>query len=360
MNQTSEIDKNFSNNTKSSDDLRYYDIMDGVFAISGFAWLDIDKVFCRFPQSKLSRLSSLLQEHSWHTSGGMVRFKTDSQAIAIKAELGNFADMSHMTRAGSGGFDLYLGTGSEKNHFKTAMPSINGSEINSILAEGLGKEVREWTINFPLYGGVKKVTIGVNDGCVIEMPSPFTIKKPIVFYGSSVTQGGCASRPGNDYTHHICRWLDANCLNFGFSGNAKGEKEVADILSTLEMSAFVMDYDYNTPNIEHLERTHSPFFQVMRKAQPNIPIVFVSAPVVNNQCLEYIQRKDVIEKTFHEALELGDKNVYFVDGGTLFGEHDRDACTVDGCHPNDLGFMQMAKTLYPVIKKALAGSLNEN
>lgn len=65
------------------------------------------------------------------------------------------------------------------------------------------------------------------------------------------------------------------------------------------------------------------------------------------------QRRDVIRRTYENALKAGDKNVYFVDGDTLFGNSERTACTVDRCHPNDLGFERMYRAVLPTLKKAL-------
>lgn len=115
-------------------------------------------------------------------------------------------------------------------------------------------------------------------GSKIGKPTPYSIEKPIVFYGSSITQGGCASRPGNSYTHIICRWLDANMVNLGFSGNAKGEPEMAELISQIDMGALVMDYDHNAPDAEYLLNTHENFFKIIRSNHPYLPVIFVSKP----------------------------------------------------------------------------------
>ena len=142
-------------------------------------------------------------------------------------------------------------------------------------------------------------------------------------------------------------------VNLGFSGNAKGEAEMANLIATLQMSAFVMDYDHNAPDVEHLEKTHETFFNIIRKAQPELPVIFLSKPDFDKNPDINALRREVIYNTYISALNNNDKHVYFVDGQTLFGEKDRDACTVDGCHPNDLGFMRMAEKIYPVLKHAV-------
>ncbi|HML49120.1 MAG TPA: SGNH/GDSL hydrolase family protein, partial [Clostridia bacterium] len=150
----------------------------------------------------------------------------------------------------------------------------------------------------------------------------------------------------------LARFLDADFVNLGFSGNAKGEPEMARYIAGMEMSAFVLDYDHNTPNPEHLERTHGPFYDIVRQAQPDLPIVLVSSP--NSDTLkEGTQRRAVIRATYDRALAQGDRKVYYVPGDALLGRDHRECCRVDGTHPNDLGFMRMAETILPALAAAL-------
>lgn len=347
-----EIDENFVIPCTRKNKYTYMDVTSGIFEISGFPWIKSNKSFCRLGIDSLHKFSEGIQHLAWYTSGGVVRFISDSPAIAIRVQLISANDMSHMPRSGSSGIDLYIGNGKNKKFVKSAMPRSGQKEYEAIF-EGFEQKVREWTINMPLYNGVKKLEIGLLSGTKLEKPSDYSIENPIVFYGSSITQGGCASRPGNSYTHIICRWLNANMVNLGFSGSAKGEPEMAELISRIEMSAFVMDYDHNAPDIEHLKKTHENFFKTIRKAQAHLPVVIVSMPDFDKTPDESEARRAIIYETYKNAINRDDKNVYFVDGQTLFGSENRDACTVDGCHPNDLGFMRMAENMYPIIKQAL-------
>ena len=65
------------------------------------------------------------------------------------------------------------------------------------------------------------------------------------------------------------------------------------------------------------------------------------------------QRRKIIYKTYINAVNNKDKNVYFIDGEKLFGTTDRALCTIDMTHPNDLGFYRMAEYIEPVIKNIL-------
>ncbi len=342
------IDKNFAVKTSTGEDVEVYSVKNPPFEVDGLAWFNENKEFVRIKKEDRKNLNEGVRFLSDHTSGGCVRFKTNSSFIAIKATVMDSTTMNHMTRVGSAGFDVYV-----NNEFKyMAVSSDQTDKIDCMPSVNLGREEKEITINFPLYNGVKELYIGLEKGSTLSAPKPYSIDKPVLFYGSSITQGGCASRPGNSYTTMISRWLDIPVLNFGFSGSAKGETEMAELIASIDMSCFVFDYDYNAPNPEHLKATHEPFFKIIREKHPNLPVIFIT--LANNCDLpDTIKRREIIYKTYQNALENGDKHVYFLNGKEIYTDEDRDACTVDGCHPNDLGFYRMGKAICPLVEKAL-------
>lgn len=351
--QLKQTDKNMVIPIMQGEDISYLDVTAGFFEISGFPWLDSDRCFCRLKKDSISRFGEGIQRLAMHTSGGILRFACDSPVLGVRVELTSGDDMSHMPRSGSSGVDLYIGRGKEKRFYKTAMPDTYGETKYEALYRGYGSGMNEWTVNFPLYNGISRFQIGLVPGSIIQKPTTYTIQKPIAFYGSSITQGACASRPGNAYTHILCRWLDAGMVNLGFSGGALGEPGMAELIASLSMSLFIMDYDHNAPGVEHIRNTHENFFKIIRKAQPLLPVIFVTRPDTDADPEECALRRDMIYRTYSNALQAGDKNVYFVDGHHLFGKENRDACTVDECHPNDLGFMRMAESIFPTAKQAL-------
>ena len=294
-----------------------------------------------------------VQELAWHTSGAAIRFKTDSAFIAVVAELRNADIMPHMPVTGKSGFDLYWGENRNKKFSKNICPELHKTSMTKPIAENLPKEMTECTIYLPLYNGVNEMRIGLCPEARIEAPSRYSIEKPILFYGSSITQGGCASRPGNSYTNIVSRNLDADSINLGFSGNAKGESLMAETIASLELSMFVMDYDHNAPTKEHLAETHEKFFRIFRNRHPHTPVLIVSKCDCDNDLRDSEERRVIIRKTWENAISEGDENVYFLDGKRLFGNFNRDSCTVDGCHPNDLGFMRMAETFISTIEDIL-------
>lgn len=366
------IDKNFKTDNNMPQDIVFYDSFSEPFCINGLYLKDGKNVFTRLPLSyeKREDISEGVRALMRDTTGGRIRFATSSPYIAVIVELGRIMNMYNMAPTGHSGIDVYTAKRGEKDfkYIKTFIPSV--SEGTLIYTGFL--EFNEWDdfiereviLNLPLYNSVNSVKIGIKDGEKLFPPVPYKIDKPVYFYGSSITQGGCASRPGNSYMAHISRWLDCDFCNLGFSGNAKGEKEIAEFIASNDMSAFVLDYDANAPSVEHLEETHYPFYKIVRDKHPDIPIVIVSYPRFDKRppflsVLRDTYTKDqrvcnyIIRKTYLKAIEEGDRNVYYIDGSTLFGTDEYDSCTVDSCHPNDLGFYKMAKTIYPILKKAL-------
>ncbi|MFA6290310.1 MAG: SGNH/GDSL hydrolase family protein [Victivallales bacterium] len=353
-----DIDQNFRAQEINNKKYHFLNMAEKPFELAGFAWFDKEKEFCRLPAQMISKESPLndgAKALSWCSSGAMVRFKTDSHAIALKAELRNNGIMVHMPLSGQSGFDLYLKSGKGLSFHRNIRPSAEKPDfVEGVFDESLDGKMHEYVIYLPLYNGIKTVEIGFAPGAKLLAPSPFKYPAPILFYGSSITQGGCASRPGNAYSHFLTRWLDANMINLGFSGSGRGETVMAECIASLKLSAFVMDYDHNAPNPEHLGKTHEVFFRTIRKKQPELPIVLMSKCDFDTGNLEInSKRREIIKRTYTNAIKAGDKHVYFVDGEKLFGKTDRDACTVDGCHPNDIGFLRMAETVFPVLNKAL-------
>ena len=142
-------------------------------------------------------------------------------------------------------------------------------------------------------------------------------------------------------------------INYGFPGNARGELAVAEYIKNIDMSVFVYDYDHNAETPEDLQRTHKPFFDVIRKQNPSLPIIMMTRPCGDSDVEDMEKRRRIVLDTYGGALAAGDKNVYFVDGKEMLGTDERHACTIDLIHPTDLGFMRMAKYVLPTLKKAL-------
>ena len=345
-----QIDRNFlAGSSIESEELEWYRLPDERFEIRGLAEAK-DGMYYRLPESIVDCVNEGVCTLGRHTAGGRIRFATDSTVIAYRAQLRYTGSMPHMPLTGSAGTDLFV----DGRSVTTFRPVNDNEEWYEGFAENLPDDMKQVEMGLPLYNGLQHIYVGVKAGSRVELPKPYAVDRPVVYYGSSITQGGCASKPGNSYQGFLSRWLDADQINLGFSGNGKGEPIMAEYIAGLEMSAFVLDYDYNAPTVEHLAATHRPFYETVRKAQPDLPIILISRPPRGNFKQEmHEERREVICETWRRAVESGDKKVWFVDGQTLFGDADIYDCTMDGVHPNDLGFYKMACTLYPVLKEAL-------
>lgn len=340
------IDQNFAVETKiQRDGLAFYDVEQAPFRVYGVYWED--GRYRRLPEAVAKAVSTSVNVLHTNTAGGRVRFVTDSPYIAISAQMGSVGKMPHFPFTGSIGFDLYTG----KKFIKNFTPPIDVTDHFEGVIDLDGTE-RAYSINFPLYSDVRKLYIGIKEGCTLKAAPEYSITKPVVYYGSSITQGGCASRPGNAYQSIITRELDCDHINLGFSGSAKGEDAIAHYIAGLEMSAFVYDYDHNAPNAEHLWQTHERMFQTIRAAQPELPILMLSRPKFHLEDWER-DRQTIIRKTYENALAAGDQNVYFIPGTELILELVRESATVDNCHPNDSGFVSMAYVIGEKLKQIL-------
>lgn len=340
------IDSNFKVNTKLDiKNIKFYDIKQPPFKIHG-VFYDSGK-YRRIPESVAKTINDGVYALHTNTAGGRVRFTTNSPYVAIHAVMPCIGKMPHFALTGSAGFDLYIG----KKYTATFVPPFEIQDGYESIVHFDSSEMREITVNFPLYSDIAELYIGVSDNASICSAEPYKLEKPIVYYGSSITQGGCASRPGNSYESIISRRLNADYVNLGFSGSARAEDEIAEYISKLEMSAFVYDYDHNAPTAEHLNKTHGKMFDLIRKENPDLPIILLSRPKFSLSEDEE-NRLNIINATYRNAIESGDMNVYMIDGKALMKTAE-DEGTVDNCHPNDLGFMSMAKEIGDLLEKIL-------
>lgn len=350
-----EIDKNFSLPKLDESDVCWINAKSKPFSLHGVFYDESEGCFRRMPKAVAEKVGDQVAVLSEYTAGGRLRFVTDSPYVAIKCVEPRVGMAWHMTVLNEFGFSLYA---------DGEFCGVFGPNNLSVLVNGgthfgfsgmkkfRERKRRQFELYFPLYNGVKELHIGVQDGCLLQSAPEYEKGKNVVFYGSSITQGGCSSRPGNDYVSLLSRWLGCDIVNLGFSGNAKGELAMAEYIATLNPDVFVMDYDHNSDNADTLQATHYPFYERLRQLNPTVKIMMISMPLDLRET-QMKERRDVIKASYRKARENGDENVVFIDGSALFGRFNRDACTVDGVHPNDYGFYQMAKHIKPKLENLL-------
>ncbi len=354
MSDITKIDKNFAvKPVEIGDETVFFNCLEEPFKVYGLMFPENENdVFHRMPYDVAKATSEGVDTLNHHSAGGRVRFRTNSPYIIIRAKEPAIYRAPHFTLCGSAGFDLYKKVNGEDIYVNSFMPPFDMKDGYEAKREtGLNCEA-DITIHFPLYSRVKSLEIGIAVGSTLKAPDGYRYDVPVVYYGSSITQGGCASRPGMAYQNIISRELKCDHINLGFSGSAKGEDAIVEYIAGLKMSVFVYDYDHNAPNIEHLRKTHGPMFKRIREKQPDLPIIMVSAPN-GNPPKSWLERRDLIKSNFEEAKANGDKNVWFIDGVEMMRFPGGNEATVDHCHPTDLGFRRMADVIGTAVKEAL-------
>lgn len=335
----------------------WHDVKHAPFKLSGFEWINQDSVFRRLPLSSQSKVSDDLNYLAENTSGGQVRFQTDADEVYLHAKLLEKSGMYHMPATAQSGFDIYVKRNEKYSYLATTNFSVNTLQYEAVIDLAGEGNVQEILINFPLYNGVTELKLGVAKESVLKEPVAFALSGKVIIYGTSITQGGCVSRPGMTYSNILSRNLDCEFINLGFSGNGKGEPEIAKIISRIsDARLIILDYEANAK--QTIQSTLEPFVRVIRKEQKDIPILIMSklrhAVDIegSNSYRRLIENRD-FQKSLIEGRKVnGDNNMYFIDGSEILGDS-YDECTVDGIHLTDLGAYRVAERLMSQIVEIL-------
>lgn len=348
MSNIGNIDKNMQVDTSLElSDVVFYDVRQSPLSLHGVFWED--GKFRRLPEQVAKSVNDGVLALHAHTAGGRVRFRTDSPYVAIHAEMPPFYRMNHFALTGSASFDLYVKREEGYRFAGVYTRPDDSKEGYERVLELPFTGMQEYLIHFPTYADVNQVYIGLSKDAKVEAPAPYDIETPVVFYGSSITEGACASRPGSAYDALVSARIHCDYINLGFSGSARGEQEMARYIAGLNMSALVLDYDHNAPSPEHLANTHQAFYKTIRQAHPDIPVLILSKPQYG-QNEDTLARLAVITKTYEEAKAAGE-NVYLLTGKELMALAKYDGM-VD-IHPNDFGFASMAQAVTEQLQRAL-------
>ena len=345
---------------KSAPSFQWTDIRE--LGIEGQGWRETKAPYDRLPARAEDKVRAPVWRLSRNSAGIHVRFVTDATSIHARwAVTSTNLAMTHMAATGVSGLDLYVKT--EKGDWRWLAVGRPDNQTNvASLITNLPPGRREYLLYLPLYNGTSFVEIGVHDGASISRAGPWGTgtRKPVLFYGTSILHGACASRPGMVHSAILGRRFQFPHINLGFSGNGKMEPELADLLAELDPSVYVLDCLPNMVAADVTERVE-PFVKKLRAAHPRTPIVLVEDRTYADSFLVTSKRqrnetsRAALRAAYERLEKSGVKKLYYVKGADLLG--DDGEATVDSSHPNDLGFMRqadaLAKVLGPLLKKAM-------
>lgn len=338
--------------TREVDDIVWHDVRE--WGIEGKGFDDTEHYFDRLP----ARAKGIVRDPVWtlqrHSSGMSAHFEAETPAIHVRYTLtSSELAMKHMPATGVSGVDLYGRDGNIWRWIGTVRP--DNQTMVAALGAGIAPGRRAYHVNLPLYNGVTSLEIGVPRGATFAPIAPRR-SKPVLWYGTSVTQGGCVSRPGMNFPTILGRRMDTPILNFGFSGNGRMELEVGQFLAELNPAIFVLDCLANMTTEQVGERT-IPLVKQLREAQPDTPILllderpYASSPMIPAQAKSHHEQREVLKRRYDELQAAGVKNIHFRAGDDLLGTDGEG--TVDGSHPSDLGMLRYADALEPDLRRIL-------
>ena len=334
--------------------LKWFNAME--LCVEGKGWSTNRQFYDRLP----AKAEAVVRPSVWGLSedspGMCIRFVTDATEISARWTLRKKKlALTNMPASGVSGLDLYVRFKGEWRWMGAARPDSVTNDKR--LTTGMSHEVRECLLYLPLYNGIEQLEIGVPVGAKCELPPARPMnRKPVVFYGTSIVQGGAASRPGMAYPAILCRRLDCTMINLGFSGNALCEPEIAALLAELDPVVYMIDPLPNM-NAEMVKERMPAFIGKIREAHPYTPIILVEntemgdAPVNPSRRGGYSAANAILRTIYEQRVKDGDRKLFYIRGNKLLGTDGQG--TVDRVHPSDLGFMRMADVMEPILKRAL-------
>lgn len=336
--------------------LKYYDAHG--FPLYGKISNQTETRYERLP----THVKSLTRTPVWNlgknTAGLYIRFVSNTSSVSLKWSLYENRIMNHMTPTGIKGFDLYCYLNNKWEFVNSARPKSDSMDNEAMVISNMNKDEKEFLLYFPLYDGVTSLQIGVDSTAVIFQPEHnlFGNNKPVICYGTSILQGGCASRPGMAHTNILSRWLKTEFINLGFSGNGQLDYEIAEIIAEKEASLIILDFMPNV-SVKQIEEKMEKFYGIIREKLSDVPILFIENPVFPQGRFDLhmqnvVKEKNIaLNKVFSKLQSKGEKNIRLIPSAGMIGV-DNEA-TVDGVHFTDLGFMRYAEYLYPILNQYL-------
>lgn len=351
------LDKNMrAKKVAAPDKLMWIPAGDRRLTVRGLAWFKENRgTFCRLPLRAEGKVSEAVWTLAQDPASANVAFRSDTTALAVRLMNAGTGIMTHMAASGSNGLALQCGEPGQMRPWAVALADLASASFERSLFENVPGKMREFRLYLPLYMALQKLELGFSRGARILPPSPTVLRRPVVFYGTSITQGGCASTAANDYVSIVGRLLNIETINLGFSGNGDYAPVMAAYLGEINAALFILDY----ANLggDELRRRLPPFVEILRKRHPTTPIMLMTPTCYSSYDWSpgTRERSDGIRDTmlmYYARRRPKDRNFHLVDGYGMipFGT---DSAHVDGVHPNDHGFRLVADQLAPLIKQVL-------
>ena len=322
--------------------------------LEGRGWEDVAAPYHRLP----ARAQELVRDPVWRlstqTSGMFITFNAATPALRFEVDLSEARlSLPHMPATGVSGVDLYASEGD--GPWRWVFCPRPSSQSYAAEVKGLSPIPRTYRLYLPLYNGATSVRVAVPEGVELTPVAPRETP-PLVYYGTSIAHGACASRPGMSFVNILGRRLDVPVLNLGFSGNGRLEMELAALLAEVDASAYVLDCLPNLGPRQVAERTE-PFVRALRAKRPSTPVVMVEDRVNANagflpgRARHHADNHAAFRAAFDQLTASGVRGLTYVQDAPFLGA-DGEA-TVDGSHPTDLGMVRYADALEPILRSLI-------
>ena len=333
--------------------IQWHNVRD--WGVEGRGWSDTEKYFDRLPASAKGAVRDAVWSLSRHSAGMLVRFHTDATQLWADYTVTNAnLAMPHMPATGVSGLDLYADNAAgERRWVNVVKPT--GQSTRTQMVSGLAAGARDSPVYLPLYNGTESLQIGIPSGATFTPIAPRS-DRPLVFYGTSITHGACASRTGMPHPAILGRRLQLPVINLGFSGNGRMEAAVGALLAELDAAVFIIDCLPNMTGPEVAERTE-PLVRQLREHHPETPILLVEDRTYSNTWImpdkqqRHAASRAALRSGYERLLQAGVTRLHYLEGDRLLGTDLED--TTDGSHPSDLGFQRHADAFEPVLRTIL-------
>ena len=327
-----------------TNDLKAISIYDDNITINGLSFLSKGNNLNRLPKEMKNKIRPILWKLGMQPSGGRIRFKTNSKTISIVAKSSSFVSY-HMTSIMKNGLDIYV----NNVYSGSAWPNSNGKIKKQFQLEN--NNIKNITIYLPLYASIKIEKLYIEKSAAIKKANDLSEIDPIIYYGSSITQGASASNPGLSYEAIISRNTKIDFINFGFSANGLGDIEIAALIGSLDSSLIVLDYWANPTSLQY-KKSLPQFVDAIRKKRKNVPILIITPFYSIGLEKQQKEKKEIISNFVENLKKQGDTNIYMIEGTKMLSK-ELSFGLVDGIHLNSLGFWFAANALEPKILEIL-------